>query len=389
MKVLTKEQLDDYQQNKACYEIFHTYHPINENEQLIYKKTNPSNVIKKAEQVTHPTVVKPLTTTKTNEQVSHSGSDVVATDRRPQNPQFRNRGHQTTSVLNELGPNITDNTYQNEEESIQNTTEPEISNTTNLATADVNASDDRHQGNHFEAQVTATPVKHEVTKFIPQTKTTEPQVKHDEVNNQSNLRHANQFMPSSESTTTVSAPKNSIPKQSSQTRNNMISKTVRNTNKIENEKDLNAELYEQIHNSATQLTWIQQVNSFELGYKKDLRDLPIPALRTFDLTDDEEMYLPLNEASTLHDINSFTITKDMCILLLFRNNAAIRLAPEEWFDNGKNRKLLIKNGFEYYYKTVDANLLTETLKKISSSSASTPDMTQFIIKHMPFTPVES
>lgn len=385
MKVLTKEQLNDYQQNKACYDIFHTYHPINENEQLIYKKTNPSNVVKKVEQVTRPET-RSSTSLQPSEQVTTS--DVVATDRRPQNPQFRNRGHQITSVPKNVGPNITDNTYKTH----QNTQTTPTEDTTNTAT-ESNAVEDtaiepshtqHHQGNHFKAQLTVAPEEQEPTTFIPQKQPTKSQASQERVITTQNVRHANQFMPDSQSESQKPSWNQSVqPKK-----NNVIAKTVRNTNKIENEKDLNAELYNQIHKSATQLSWIQQVNSFELGYKKDLRDLPIPALRTFDLTDDEEMYLPLNEASTLHDINSFTITKDMCILLLFRNNAAIRLAPEEWFDNGKNRKLLIENGFEYFYKTVDANLLTETLKKISSSSASTVDMTQFIIKHMPFTPVE-
>lgn len=401
MKVLTKKQLDDYQQNKSCFDIFHTYHPINENEQLIYKKTNPSNIIKQAEQVTHPKTTATVSSKPKEQTTTHS--NVVATDRRPQNPQFQNRGHQNTSMPNDLGPNITDDTYNETQET--KTTTPVISVSNNVApthtqqtvTESVNEiRGRRRRGNHFEAQATPTESRKsaepEVTRFTPQNapqaESTKPQER--TTNTQQNVRHANQFAPRTQiQPSTLSQNKAPDQYQQSQTRStNMISQTVKNTNKIANEKDLNAELYEEIRKSATQLAWIQQVNSFELGYKKDLRNLPIPALRTFDLADDEEMYLPLNEATTLHDINSFTITKDMCILLLFRNNAAISLAPEKWFENGKNRKLLIENGFEYYYKAVDANLLTETLKKISSTSASTADMTQFIIKHMPFTPVE-
>lgn len=356
MRILTKDQLDDYQQNKACYEIFHTYHPINENEQMVYKKTNPTNDQK---------VVIPNQNTRTNQVVKPNNTkDIVATDRRPQNPQFKNMQYE------QLGPNTTPNENKNRAVNHFN----KVSNPVKTNSSDP-----------IETQ--------EVVHFIPNQENT---------TNQSTApikkRHiANTFQPTEFDNSTQ--PKNEVPKvnhfkNESNTTNvetnnmNMLSKAVNESNNLINGQDLQAEKYSEIKKAATQLEWVQKINSFELGYKKDLRNLPIPALRTFDLTDNQEMYLPLKDPSTLHDINSFTITKDMCILLLFRNNAAIKMAPEAWFDNGKNRDILLKNKFQYFYKQVDSNALVETLKRISITSTSTPEMTQFIIKHMPFVSAE-
>jgi hypothetical protein len=351
MKILTEDQLDDYQQNKTCYEIFHTYHPINENEQMVYKKTNPTN-----EQINNDQkVVVPNQNPRTNQAAEPNNTkDIVATDRRPQNPQFKNRQYE------QLEPNTVPN---------ENRTVNHFSKVSDPVKTNSSDPTERQEVVHFIPNKATTPIKkrHIANTFQPTEfdNSTQPRNEVHKVNHFENQNSA----------TNVEA-------------NNMLSKTINESNNLINGQDLQAEKYSEIKKAATQLEWVQKINSFELGYKKDLRNLPIPALRTFDLTDNQEMYLPLKDLSTLHDLNSFTITKDMCILLLFRNNAAIKMAPEAWFDNGKNRDILLKNKFQYFYKQVDSNALVETLKRISITSASTPEMTQFIIKHMPFVSAE-
>ena len=64
------------------------------------------------------------------------------------------------------------------------------------------------------------------------------------------------------------------------------------SNRINTINDENAELYEQIAHVSQELDWIHKVNSFELAYKKDLRNLPIPALRVFNIENSEEMIIP-------------------------------------------------------------------------------------------------
>lgn len=384
MKALTIDNLlKPYQDNSLCYKIFHSYHPIASDEPLTYQKRSstplkalsqmqqttvqPSQSTQIPQQTSQTTQVTSIVQDSAEPQVtqstSHSQPDVVATDRTPQNsitfPRTQQASQAITSnpapIHETVGPNLNQ--------------QPQQTSQTTQATS-------------ITQQVTPQPVQQTVPIQIHREQ-----------------RHGERFEPHVSEPVQATTPIGSIPNvvsqqtspaqpisQHSKVTKNILDTAINKTNQENTKKDIQAEIHDQITKTANQLNWIKKVNSFDIAYKKDLQNLPIPALRVFDVNDAEEMILPLDDGAILHDVYSITITKDLCLMLLFRNNAAIKLAPENWYQNGKNKDILLKNGFEYFYKTygLEVNKLVKTLQILSVTSTSTKEFTQFILKTMLF-----
>ncbi|NJJ53461.1 hypothetical protein [Lactobacillus crispatus] len=390
MKVLTNNLLEKYHSGFA-YEIFHSYHPLDDpNRRLIYKKTVPDNLKQKTE--------KPVAQPSVNNNSATAG--LPATDPKPQSefPYAYNKNYQTSpknigthSSSIKIPPRETIPTkspqdtqpssreYQQEKTYVDNNSNQEhtfsMPNINDEASAlPSNGTEQSSSGQESATTDMSTEERFHANDYqasVTNNKTTYPtEVK--EIS-QTTTRHSNLNQPENE----MNRPKN------------VLTHEVSKSNHLNAVNDENAELYEQIAHVSQELDWIHKVNSFELAFKKDLRNLPIPALRVFSIENAEEMLLPFNDGSLLHDVSSITITKDMCIMLLFRNNSPLKLVPENWYNNGTNRTVLLKNGFNYFYKSVDANQLKETLKILSVDYSSTSEFTQFILKTIPFVPTQN
>ncbi|MBI1711014.1 MAG: hypothetical protein N4R48_03405 [Lactobacillus crispatus] len=396
MQVLSQELLQKYQNTGAAYEIFHSYHPLEDaNNKLVYKKTVPDNLKQHVE--------KPVQ--QPNNPQNNNGTP--ATDQTPQNENSYAYGngtqqpnandHGSHSSFVKIPPSKT-----TQESSVQNTRTNQVPTEYDSQNSTANTND-QPQSHTFtmpnlneNTTTDQTDPNFQEDNTVPPETTVNEQPQHFRANNyQAQPTNEQPDYPVKTEQTQASpsvSPNRQLPNQDRQidTRpHSVLAKEVAKSNRINTINDENAELYEQIAHVSQELDWIHKVNSFELAYKKDLRNLPIPALRVFNIENSEEMILPFNDGSLLHDVSSITITRDMVIMLLFRNNTPLKLVPEGWYNNGNNRDILIKNGFNYFYKSVDAKQLKETLKLLSVNYSSTPEFTQFILKTMPFVPIQS
>ncbi len=396
MQVLSQELLQKYQNTGAAYEIFHSYHPLEDtNNKLVYKKTVPDNLKQHVEEpVQQP-----------NNPQNNNGTP--ATDQTPQNENSYAYGNGTQQ------PNANDHGSHSsfvkipprkttQESSVQNTRTSQVPTEYDSQNSTANTNDQPQSHTFTMPNLNENTTTDQTDPNFQEENTVPPETA---VNEQSQHFRANNYQaqptndqpdyPVKAEQTQASPsvlPNRQLPNQDRQvdTRpHSVLAKEVAKSNRINKINDENAELYEQIAHVSQELNWIHKVNSFELAYKKDLRNLPIPALRVFNIENTEEMILPFNDGSLLHDVSSITITRDMVIMLLFRNNTPLKLVPESWYNNGNNRDILIKNGFNYFYKSVDAKQLKETLKLLSVNYSSTPEFTQFILKTMPFVPIQS
>lgn len=367
MKVLSQQLLQKYQAGSA-YNIFHGYHPLDDpNQKLVYKKTVPDNLKHQVEE--------PIKQPNTN--------NMPATDQTPQN--------ENSYAYNSGNSDAQDSSQNNGTHSSYATIPPKkITQSIPVKNAKPISTEEDYRTKSFAMphRINENNNQQEKLNFPKQDTVTS-----DTGNNESEQFKANNYQATSlpnyqaepsalNSQTQPRTTGNNRP-------NNVLTHEIAKNNRINNINDENAELYEQIVHVSQELDWIKKVNSFELAYKKDLRNLPISALRVFSTENAKEMLLPFNDGTLLHDVSSITITKDMVIMLLFRNNTSLKLVPENWYNNGNNRNILLKNGFNYFYKSVDANQLKETLKLLSVDYSSTPEFTQFILKTMPFIPAQS
>ena len=369
MQVLSQELLQKYQNTGAAYEIFHSYHPLEDaNNKLVYKKTVPDNLKQHVE--------KPVQ--QPNNPQNNNGTP--ATDQTPQNENSYAYGngtqqpnandHGSHSSFVKIPPSKT-----TQESSVQNTRTNQVPTEYDSQNSTANTND-QPQSHTFtmpnlneNTTTDQTDPNFQEDNTVPPETTVNEQPQHFRANNyQAQPTNEQPDYPVKTEQTQASpsvSPNRQLPNQDRQidTRpHSVLAKEVAKSNRINTINDENAELYEQIAHVSQELDWIHKVNSFELAYKKDLRNLPIPALRVFNIENSEEMILPFNDGSLLHDVSSITITRDMVIMLLFRNNTPLKLVPEGWYNNGNNRDILIKNGFNYFYKSVDAKQLKETLK---------------------------
>lgn len=409
MQILSAEILNEYKEKNLLYRIFHSFHPITESQSLVYKmqNINPKEKQHTTTQAVQQTQAPQITNSASPDEPQQTSQvqqtqqtvasvmpqvfeDIKATDRTPQNPVVFNTSN-NPSTPEETIPSEPQKTQPYHEENLPNRHEQATNNQQNLGpntrattpTVEQNIQNTTSQQTQVSRRVTVTKPQqpqYHGNRFNPNTNavTQTPQTHSESVTvNKVSAQPKTTSVPVTQQYVQRNSPKEEQVQQTSQIQRTMTTRT---------QSDINAEAYKIINRAASQLDWIKKVNSFELASKQELQSMPIPALRVFDIKDNQEMILPLNDGTILHDIYSITITKDLCLMLLFRNNSAIYIAPETLANNNQNRELLIKKGFNYFYKNygLDIQKLIESLKMISVTSTSTPEFTQFILKTMPF-----
>ncbi|MCR1904175.1 hypothetical protein [Lactobacillus taiwanensis] len=398
MDNLTKEKLQEYKKG-PLYELFHAYHPIENDNDRLYITPKKKPVKKEISPINENINQQPLPPMPRT-----VNDELSVTNQVPQNDTFAMKNAQETRLTQSTQPT---QKISNEpiKESSNNTNsvsvsipKPQIQNQTQSNSVSIsiphpepvktvkNTNQVNTVTNQTEREVQPTPTNtqrvessEQYEQYTTAETKQEPNQSDSYLKNPARTNNTIDAAKPIQNEESINSVENSLPTPNQDT--NLLNSIVTQEKSAANsEQQAKEAVYKEIMSSADDIKWIEKSHKLELAFKQDLAKIPLKKITVYSTKDDSEFYIPLNSV-LFNMLGSVVIGKSLYLLLIFRNGKTITIAPYDWMKSDKNA--VIQQGFQYYYTDLDLSSLKTTLQIMSGSITPTDKYTEFWLKYMP------
>lgn len=394
MNNITKEKLQEYKKS-PLYELFHAYHPIENDNDRLYITPKKKPVKEEISPVTENINQQPLPTMPRT-----VNDELSVTNQVPQNDTFAMKNTQETRPTQKVSNAPIQESPNNTNSVSVSIPKPQIQNQTQSNSASIsiphpepvktvkNTNQVNTVTNQTERELQQKPTniqtqRVESSEQYEQYTTAETKQESNQsdsyLNNPArtnNTINAAKPIQNEESINSVENPL-PTPNQDTNLLNSIVTQEKSAANSDQQAKEA---VYKEIMSSADDIKWIEKSHKLELAFKQDLAKIPLKKITVYSTKDDSEFYIPLNSV-LFNMLGSVVIGKSLYLLLIFRNGKTITIAPYDWMKSDKNA--VIQQGFQYYYTDLDLSSLKTTLQIMSGSITPTDKYTEFWLKYMP------
>lgn len=392
MDNLTKEKLQEYKKG-TLYELFHAYHPIENDNDRLYITPKKKPVKKEISPINENINQQPLPPMPRT-----VNDELSVTNQVPQNDTFAMKNAQETR-LTQPTQKISNEPIK---ESSNNTNsvsvsipKPQIQNQTQSNSVSISIPHPepvKTVKNTNQVNTVTNQTEREVQPTLTNTQRVESSEQYTTAETKQEPNQSDSYLKNPARTNnTIDAAKpiqneesinsveNSLPTPNQDT--NLLNSIVTQEKSAANsEQQAKEAVYKEIMSSADDIKWIEKSHKLELAFKQDLAKIPLKKITVYSTKDDSEFYIPLNSV-LFNMLGSVVIGKSLYLLLIFRNGKTITIAPYDWMKSDKNA--VIQQGFQYYYTDLDLSSLKTTLQIMSGSITPTDKYTEFWLKYMP------